>query len=1147
MAGKKLPQLFNYGLFLPPCDGRAGKFLLEDRPIREYPFHDCVPYLELKYKKRVYKMLNIDEKQLEKLHTKSNLKKFMNHIALGQLKKVEEMCSAGFDPNFHDNEGKTPLTMVCSLPHNESFIKTLVEHGAHVDFRNSDGQTAMHKAAYWSLAENVNCLLELGASPNYRDPLGLTPLYYNMLQSSSKSSVAQMLLYNYSDITVTDLDGNHEIHQACKNGLVQHVDYLIYYGAEINAQNINGNTPLHVCAIHNKPNCARLLLFRGANPTIVNKQSQTALDVAQILGSHEITKVILNHDPVSTVPYNIKPTFNPRRRSSMLPSSQRSSSQASLCSSEYRSMIPASPTPSHISISSHKTCPGDVGGGYSTMRRYPAYPLLNMNGFEVNIPRTVVIPRDGKGGFGFVLRGATKAGNFTPTLCNPALQKFEGIDLQGMAMKAGLRPGDFLLQVNDIDVHRTPHDQVHKLIQSSGDTVTLKVITVDPGSFNFRPVHTMPMNISRTVREYRPPTLSQHKADISYSLPHRNRRLTNFRFNGNKGDMYGYGNSMLPIHSAKSVEALNHGNYERFASVKQRINGSKRISMEELERLMERQGQGTSQFQPIPIHEDSLPNGNGLKFSSVNDLKRYKKGGLHRTTLPPITANEHCAPSIMQSFNSSPDLPRSVDDEPSSLTSFNRQVTSDYSRPFKPIDRPKTPPPPPPPPLFDNFTTSSSSGSNTLMNSIPPTVTPSNVSASRAEALAASLGIETVPSPSPPPPPPPPPPPLPPPLPPSMPLSAGTATVKSVSFKNDAKHGDSESKETGTPAISSPTISNEVLSTVKLKPTIRREPANYCATIPRGFDSDLRNALAKRRGKAGFYAINHENTSIFSYGGLSLSESVRQNVPSSTKWKVGKSEHSPTSIASKKDSGYTSSRTSLEPSECGEDTGSVGGATVITIPGSVKPTTNVSVTSSTCHVSLISNQFEENCSSTYTRRSSCLQQVAPPPPPSLPPPPVQQRPQAVSDHDSMSLNSTLSTLSGQSLSDRQQRASSITLLSSHNKSSVSSPTNCNDDEPDSGTGDSDNEPTAESSNHANSSISNNFVDKQVANWTTDDIVAWLKTLGLSEHSRKFQQFQISGAHLLSFDRSLLTQLGVTRIGHRQLIERSLKSLMEQQI
>lgn len=75
-------------------------------------------------------------------------------------------------------------------------------------------------------------------------------------------------------------------------------------------------------------------------------------------------------------------------------------------------------------------------------------------------------------------------------MLNPALQKFEGIDLQGMAMKAGLRPGDFLLQVNDIDVHRTPHDQVHKLIQSSGDTVTLKVGRM----FSYEIDHTLNLN-----------------------------------------------------------------------------------------------------------------------------------------------------------------------------------------------------------------------------------------------------------------------------------------------------------------------------------------------------------------------------------------------------------------------------------------------------------------------------------------------------------------------------------------------------------------------------------------------------------------------------------------------------------------------------
>lgn len=50
--------------------------------------------------------------------------------------------------------------------------------------------------------------------------------------------------------------------------------------------------------------------------------------------------------------------------------------------------------------------------------------------------------------------------------------------------------------------------------------------------------------------------------------------------------------------------------------------------------------------------------------------------------------------------------------------------------------------------------------------------------------------------------------------------------------------------------IGPPAISAEVLSAVKLKPAARREPSNSFGTVPAGFDSDLRNALAKRKNKA---------------------------------------------------------------------------------------------------------------------------------------------------------------------------------------------------------------------------------------------------------------------------------------------------------
>lgn len=60
-------------------------------------------------------------------------------------------------------------------------------------------------------------------------------------------------------------------------------------------------------------------------------------------------------------------------------------------------------------------------------------------------------------------------------------------------------------------------------------------------------------------------------------------------------------------------------------------------------------------------------------------------------------------------------------------------------------------------------------------------------------------------------------------------------------------------------------------------------------------------------------------------------------------------------------------------------------------------------------------------------------------------------------------------------------------------------------------------------------------------WKIEDVAEWLDSLDLSEYRSRFMQSNIAGAQLLTCDRTLFTQLGVTRIAHRQLIEQSLKS------
>lgn len=56
---------------------------------------------QLKAKRRVYKMVNLDEKQLKALHTRANLRRLLEYIANAQVEKINKMCSKGLDPNFH--------------------------------------------------------------------------------------------------------------------------------------------------------------------------------------------------------------------------------------------------------------------------------------------------------------------------------------------------------------------------------------------------------------------------------------------------------------------------------------------------------------------------------------------------------------------------------------------------------------------------------------------------------------------------------------------------------------------------------------------------------------------------------------------------------------------------------------------------------------------------------------------------------------------------------------------------------------------------------------------------------------------------------------------------------------------------------------
>ncbi|XP_053688435.1 SH3 and multiple ankyrin repeat domains protein 1 isoform X2 [Sabethes cyaneus] len=545
---KELKESFNYGLFCPPSNGKAGKFLDEERRLGDYPFNGPVGYLELKYKRRVYKMLNLDERQLKALHTRANLRRFLECINGGHVEKIAKMCAKGLDPNFHCQEtGETPLTIATGTKKPNKLLIALVNGGALLDYRTRDGATALHRAVERDSLEAVSTLLELGASPNYRDTKGLTPVYLSVTRKTDPK-ICEILLHDHATLGIQDSQGWQEVHQACRNGLVHHLEHLLFYGADMDGQNASGNTPLHVCAVNNQEACARMLLFRGANRGALNYANQTPYQVAVIAGNLELAEMIQNYK-CEDIDKSLGDTSDIISDSSGV----GTNSDSAACSIGHPSTTVVCMEGYDAGLSGHINIqPGDVievvGStdcgllegfvrGTNKTGFFPAHCVQEVQFRQKSIinvststphhmyvistgnselpeqqqqqnqqqsqqynsqtaprtkkavtgePRNVVLHR-AKRGFGFILRGAKASSplmQLKPSPRCPALQYLDDVDPGGVADMAGLKPGDFLLAINNEDVTCASHEHVVDLIRNSGSLVSMTVITLPQNLVN---------------------------------------------------------------------------------------------------------------------------------------------------------------------------------------------------------------------------------------------------------------------------------------------------------------------------------------------------------------------------------------------------------------------------------------------------------------------------------------------------------------------------------------------------------------------------------------------------------------------------------------------------------------------------------------
>jgi len=454
-----LEEGFNFGLFLPEHEKRLGKYMAEERCIREYRLSGSPPTVVFKYYcKSTLNNAEPDKKALQKsTKSKDYQAKFYEYICEANMEKIRRVLERGIDPNFiHKGSGHTPVTKAVIGKDAKTIIMLLCKHGAFLEFRDRSGLTPLHHAAINGAHEPMLTLLDMGASVNARDLKGLTPLYKTIMEGNSRYS-CELLLKEHSEVDVVDFCEWTELHQACKRGMREIVEWLVLYGANPNAQNAAGNTPLHICASFNKLDCARMLLYRGIDKNIKNKAGQTASEVALLSGNEEVMNNIKMFSSKSVEPFTQTPSFTLRKREAVL---ARGGSIGS-ASGSVRSQT------------STKSLPVSAAATIEPVEHEMSLEEL------YTTARTCHITKN-KRGFGFHVKGLSdKTKEFKPNVKTPCAQFIFGVDKESESDKAGIRANDFIIEINGTSVETASHNEVVKLIKKSGDPLILKVVHVD--------------------------------------------------------------------------------------------------------------------------------------------------------------------------------------------------------------------------------------------------------------------------------------------------------------------------------------------------------------------------------------------------------------------------------------------------------------------------------------------------------------------------------------------------------------------------------------------------------------------------------------------------------------------------------------------